>query len=381
MPGFTEADLREAAGGRSFERGRDYLRQVAGLEVTAAEITAMVSGTEDYVVRLVPGGAGLRWSCSCPFGQEGFCCKHCVAVGLAALRAGTGGAAGTGGLSVDAWLDSLSRPELLAELRGLLDAEPALRRRLELRAAAATGDVLSIRRAARQLVTPLRPAAGTAEDLAARRASRPDDLGRGRLAVARAADQARRGDETPAEDEDDAPDGWRARFEADRTLACYQRLRQAATRAGTWPAEREHARALLATDAAAARARPPGALDWTGPVLVDALLDDGDVGAAWTAAGDYPAATAPGQWLRLADAVAVGRPADALGVYLTAIEPLRPATGDKVYEQMTRLLRSARACHEALGLTAQFDQYLRLFRADQSRKPNLLKMLDRNGLR
>ena len=51
-----------------------------------------------------------------------------------------------------------------------------------------------------------------------------------------------------------------------------------------------------------------------------------------------------------------------------------------VYEQAARLLRSARACHEALGTTAEFDRYLALFRADQKRKPNLMRLLDRHGL-
>jgi len=44
------------------------------------------------------------------------------------------------------------------------------------------------------------------------------------------------------------------------------------------------------------------------------------------------------------------------------------------------LLRSARACHQALGTTAEFDRYLALFRADQKRKPNLMRLLDRHGL-
>jgi uncharacterized Zn finger protein len=67
-------------------------------------------------------------------------------------------------------------------------------------------------------------------------------------------------------------------------------------------------------------------------------------------------------------------------VYRRLIEPLRSHTGDKVYELAARLLRSARACHEALGTTAEFERYLALFRADQKRKPNLMRLLDRHGL-
>jgi uncharacterized Zn finger protein len=172
----------------------------------------------------------------------------------------------------------------------------------------------------------------------------------------------------------------RGRFGEDATLTGYQRLREAAAAAGRWPAEREQALALLK---AKARGPHPGAgrgLDWTGPVLVDALLDDGAADEAWAAAGQFPDATSPAQWLRLADLVAADRPADALAVYRRLIEPLRPHTGDKIYEQAARLLRSARACHEALGTTAEFDRYLALFRADQKRKPNLMRLLDRHGL-
>jgi uncharacterized Zn finger protein len=147
-----------------------------------------------------------------------------------------------------------------------------------------------------------------------------------------------------------------------------------------WPAEREPALARLEADARVPRPRLPGALDWAGPVLVDALLDEGEADAAWAAASQVPGATSPGQWLRLADLVAAARPADALAVYRRLVEPLRSHTGDRVYEQVTRLLRAARTCHQALGTTAEFEAYLAGFRADQKRKPNLMRMLDRSGL-
>jgi uncharacterized Zn finger protein len=549
MPGFTEADLRGLAGPRSFERGLGYVGQVADLDVTGTEITAIVSGTDDYDVYLAPGDLGLQWDCSCPFGQEGFFCKHCVAVGLAVLAPGSRdqvGATRARRDSVDTWLESLSRDDLVAELRGLLDGEHDLRRRFELRAAAASGDTLAIRRTTRELITPrrggylaydeadaysggvhevaavidslakagageqaiqaareaigdlgraferlddsngsvrgaalellaahlracqaappepeslahylarlvlddpygIRPdlsdyagllgapglrrlrqritAAGASTDqplmesllraegnldgLVALRAASLDDYGWGHLAIAQELDQADRGDEALAWAqrglrEAKRPDRrlveyladryaaagrgdevlalWRDRFAADATLAGYQRLRQAATAAGRWPAEREQALAVLTQKA---RVPPPGAgrgLDWTGPVLVDALLDDGDADAAWSAAAELPGATSPAQWLRLADLVAAARPADALAVYRRLIEPLRSQTGDKVYEQAARLLRSARACHQALGTTAEFERYLALFRADQKRKPNLMRLLDRHGL-
>ena len=552
-PGFTEADLRGLAGSKSFERGQGYVDQVADLDIAGAEITATVSGTYDYDVCLVLDDQGLRWSCSCPFGEEGFFCKHCVAVGLVALEPeGRGQIAATRARrdSVDAWLGSLPREDLLAELRELVAGDHDLRRRFELRAAAASGDTLAIRRTTRELVTPRRGgyiaydeadgyadgvyeiaaaidgltragageqaiqaareaigelgraferlddsngsvrgaalellathlracqgapaepeslahylarlvlddphgiapelsdyagllgptglrrlreritaagadgpdrrhlmqsllrAEGNVDGLVALRAASLDDRGWGHLVIADELDRAGRGDEALAWAERglreaERPDGRlveyladryaeagrtgdalalrRDRFAAERTLTGYQRLREAAVAAGRWPAEREQALARLAADARVPYPypRPAGTLDWTGPVLVDALLDDGDADAAWAAAADVRD-TSPGQWLRLADLVAALRPADALAVYLRLVEPLRSHTGDKIYEQVARLLRSARACHQALGTTPDFERYLTLFRADQKRKPNLMRMLDRSGLR
>jgi hypothetical protein len=78
---------------------------------------------------------------------------------------------------------------------------------------------------------------------------------------------------------------------------------------------------------------------WSGPVLVDALLDDGDLDAAWAAAKD--AASEP-QWLRLADASVTSRPADALAVYHRTIGSLKTQTGDDNYRRIASLLRSVR---------------------------------------
>ena len=98
---------------------------------------------------------------------------------------------------------------------------------------------------------------------------------------------------------------------------------------------------------------------------------------AWAAAQNV--ATDP-QWRRLADASITSRPADALAVYLKAIGSLKGMTGDKAYRQMAALLLSARACHDALGTTGEFKRYLVLFRIEQKRKRNLMKILDENGL-
>jgi len=67
-------------------------------------------------------------------------------------------------------------------------------------------------------------------------------------------------------------------------------------------------------------------------------------------------------------------------VYLAAIEPLRSQTGDQTYQQVARLLLSARGCHERLGTTGEFKRYLAALRTDQKRKRKLMTILDKNGL-
>src|ERR1700691_5646133 len=92
---LTEADLLEAAGQRSYSRGLGYLDAVADLAVRGDKITASVRGTDEYIVMLTGGrGGDLIGACDCPYGQEGFFCKHCVAVGLAYLRSASLAASG-----------------------------------------------------------------------------------------------------------------------------------------------------------------------------------------------------------------------------------------------------------------------------------------------
>ncbi|MFI2206833.1 SWIM zinc finger domain-containing protein [Streptomyces sp. NPDC020192] len=165
----------------------------------------------------------------------------------------------------------------------------------------------------------------------------------------------------------------RTQFAARRSLVAYQQLRMAARAAGCWQDEREPALVLLRADAGQ-RQQP-----WySGPVLVDALLDDGDVDAAWRAATETHAHDR--QWLALADRARAVRSADALGVYLRLAEPLMKQTGNAVYEQLTGLLLSMRDCHHRLGTEDEFTAYLAALRADQKRKRNLMRLLDQHGL-
>ncbi|MHB6909475.1 SWIM zinc finger family protein [Streptomyces sp. DB-54] len=165
----------------------------------------------------------------------------------------------------------------------------------------------------------------------------------------------------------------RDHFGARRTLLTYQQLRAAARAADRWPAEREGALALLR---AAAGQRQQG---WYGgPVLVDALLDDKDVDAAWQAATE--AGAHDRQWLTLADQARATRPADALGVYLRLAEPLTKQTGNTVYEQLVSLLLSIRDCHRRLESPEEFTKYATALRTAQKRKRNLMRLMDEHRL-
>jgi uncharacterized Zn finger protein len=181
---------------------------------------------------------------------------------------------------------------------------------------------------------------------------------------------------TSAGREEDVVSLRRTLFSGDRSLENFRALRSAATNYGVWDAERAAALGLLRKDAAAVRGNTLSFL-WAGPVLIDALIDEGDTDAAWIAARDI--ASEP-QWIRLANASASSRPADALAVYLTVIERLTQKTGDAVYREIATHLLAARACHEALGTMDKFRQYMMMLRMGQKRKRNLMATLKQNGL-
>jgi hypothetical protein len=159
----------------------------------------------------------------------------------------------------------------------------------------------------------------------------------------------------------------RNRFAAACDLASFRLLREAAERTGGWPAARQ-----AALDVLRARGRP------CAPVLVDALIDEGDIDAAWQAAASGASEI---QWLRLADLIATARPADALAVYLRQAAQLRGESGERAYLRLVRLLTSARDCHRALGTEPAFERYLSALRAEHKRKRKLITLLDKHDLR
>ena len=72
---------------RSFARGRDYFEKgrVQALARNKSSITGVVVGETAYAVRVWVKDSSLAYSCSCPRGEEGEFCKHCVALSLSWL--------------------------------------------------------------------------------------------------------------------------------------------------------------------------------------------------------------------------------------------------------------------------------------------------------
>lgn len=81
--------IKELAPARAFERGQDYFQRglVRSLSEYNGCITAKVKGTHTYAVRLnIEVDDDFDYSCTCPMGDEGEFCKHCVAVALSLLK-------------------------------------------------------------------------------------------------------------------------------------------------------------------------------------------------------------------------------------------------------------------------------------------------------
>jgi hypothetical protein len=160
----------------------------------------------------------------------------------------------------------------------------------------------------------------------------------------------------------------RAQHERMPSSATYRALRSAAETLGAWPLEQDAARATLQ------RADPRG--------FVDALLGDGDVELAWSAAAAAPQdAIGSDLWLRLAESSERDRPADALSVYQRIADEVLERADRRAYHSASRILQRARAAAQAAGELGAFAEYLTCLRERYRRRPTLIAILDKAGLR
>ena len=91
---LSPAKLKKLAGSAVFSRGETYFNNgaVSRLKMSDDALSAKVTGSYTYTVRLWEEDYGIEYDCTCPQGEDGNFCKHCVAVGLAWLaESGTAG--------------------------------------------------------------------------------------------------------------------------------------------------------------------------------------------------------------------------------------------------------------------------------------------------
>ena len=148
----------------------------------------------------------------------------------------------------------------------------------------------------------------------------------------------------------------------------YAKLKTAAGPSGAWADEKASARAVL------------GARDVGG--LVDALLADGDIDAAWHAATEANTESIGDQrWARLAEEREATHPAAALNVYLRLIDSTLEKADRRNYRAAAKQLKRAQKAAAAADLSDEFDEHLAALREQHRRRPTLIAILDKAGLR
>jgi uncharacterized Zn finger protein len=144
---LTTASLRRLAGETFFARGKAYHSDglVRAVRFDGEVVVATVTGTYDYRVKLWAEADELAYSCSCPVGDDGGFCKHCVAAGLAWLAGSSGRGPSPGdptgsAVTVDdirSYLTGLPVPTLVDLIVAQTRENDGLYRQLLLRAAKA----------------------------------------------------------------------------------------------------------------------------------------------------------------------------------------------------------------------------------------------------
>ena len=87
---MTRDRLRDRTDAGSWERGVGYHQRgrVLELAVDGQTVIARVMGTHRYKVELWAGEGKMFGDCTCPMGDRGVFCKHCVATGLQCIEEG-----------------------------------------------------------------------------------------------------------------------------------------------------------------------------------------------------------------------------------------------------------------------------------------------------
>jgi uncharacterized Zn finger protein len=170
-------------------------------------------------------------------------------------------------------------------------------------------------------------------------------------------------------------------FTAEPNLQDYQRLQAFSTAAGDWPERRARALELLGslppqtelTSAAVAWPQPAGHT-----VLVEVLLWEGDVDAAWAAA--QHGGCRRSQWLTLARARASQHPADAIPVLQREVRWTLNGANRAAYKAAAQLAAELESYAERAGSSQDFAAWIRQVRGENLRRPALQDEFDRAKL-
>jgi uncharacterized Zn finger protein len=169
---------------------------------------------------------------------------------------------------------------------------------------------------------------------------------------------------------DDAVGVLRADFVRQPSVGSYRVLLDFAAGVDHGDTERtwalDHARQLAASDRFAA-----------GAVLVQLLLSEGDVNAAWLAADRY----GPGwAWRELADRGAEARPVEAADLYRPQLEKDLRYPNSKLYPGIAATLATMAELYERGDRSTDFASFIAQIRQDYGRRPALMKALDAKKL-
>ncbi len=110
---LTPQTLKRLAGEGSYGRGKSYFDggRVVRLTRRKKRLGAQVRGSLTYRIELWAERGSLRFSCTCPIGEERAFCKHCVAAGLAWLDPEGNPTGDEGVFDLDSLRGFLSRQE------------------------------------------------------------------------------------------------------------------------------------------------------------------------------------------------------------------------------------------------------------------------------
>lgn len=161
-------------------------------------------------------------------------------------------------------------------------------------------------------------------------------------------------------------------------LPTYEELHALTSPAGTWPAWRTRALAVLTGEARAPKDGRAAAPTWTrrdGSELVRVYLWEKDPEAAWSGAGELDCSQE--LWMELAQGREAEHPGDAIAVYMRFVEPAIAQRNNRAYEQAVALLRRIAVLMDRTAQGTAFLQYVAGVRAAHKPKRNLMKLLDK----